>query len=439
MGGALLSLTLAATALAVQESAPPALELRNGRWFDGQGFVERTLFAVDGVFASECPPESMGVIEVRDLAGGYVVPPFAEAHNHNVHDGADAALRRYLEQGVFYVKNPNSLPRTTTSIRAQVNRADGVDVVFAGGGLTSSGGHPVDIVEPQVARGAWIAADGDGGFYFAIDDADDLARTWPAIRAQPRDFLKTYLLYSEDYERLRADDAARGWRGLDPALLPEIVRRAHEAGWRVSTHVESAADLRNALAAGVNEVNHLPGFRPLVPAVAAAIGAPPSLRFPLASYALSDDDARRAAAQGIVVVTTVGALVRALEAVPDDAPEREDADAVFELVRANLDVLHRHGARLAIGSDEYDFQQVTVVDEYLALARLDVFEPAELLALWCRDTPRAIFPDRQIGALEPGAEASFLVLGGDPLADPERVRDVRLRVKQGREIDVSRR
>ena len=48
---------------------------------------------------------------------------------------------------------------------------------------------------------------------------------------------------------------------MDPALLKTIVQKAHGAGLRVSTHVESAADFHNALMAGVDEINHTPGFR----------------------------------------------------------------------------------------------------------------------------------------------------------------------------------
>ena len=205
---------------------------------------------VAGNFVRERPTR---VERTLDLGGGYVVPPFAEAHNHNVHDGAEGALRKYLEQGVLYVKNPNNLARITTTVRAQVNQPRGIDAVFSGCGLTSSGGHPVDVVRHMLDAGLWTEADGDGGFYFAIDDAQDLAQTWPAIRAQPRDFLKTYLLYSEEHARRRADEATFGWRGLDPELLPEIVRRAHAEGWRVSTHVETAADFRAAVSSGVED------------------------------------------------------------------------------------------------------------------------------------------------------------------------------------------
>lgn len=428
---------VALLALFQDSSGPPAppLELRGGRWFDGERFVARTLYAVDGVFTSERPAT---VERTLDLGDGFVVPPFAEAHNHNLHDGADAALRRYLAEGVLYVKNPNSLARSTTTIRAQVNRPDSIDVLFSGGGLTSSGGHPCDVARPLIERGAWSAADGDGGFYFELDDARALAEHWPAIRAQPRDFLKTYLLYSEDHARLRTDAAAFGWRGLDPALLPEIVRRAHAEGWRVSTHVESAADFRHALIARADEINHLPGFRPRTAFVAELAGMPLEPVFELETYVLTAEDARRAAEQGTVVVTTLLGLLRGLASVPEGTPEHDEATGVLALVRANLTLLREHGVSLALGSDEYDLENGTVVDEFLAVERLGVFPRAELLRHWCEDTARTIFPNRKLGRLEPGHEASFLVLGGDPLADPARVRDVRLCVKRGREFAFSR-
>ena len=117
----------------------PSLELAGGLWFDGSGFREDTFYVVDARLTRTKPAQ---VDQTLDLAGGFVVPPFAEAHNHNVQDDAQATLAAYLAAGIFYVKNPNSLPRSTTTVRALVNRPEGIDAVFAGGGLTASGGHP---------------------------------------------------------------------------------------------------------------------------------------------------------------------------------------------------------------------------------------------------------------------------------------------------------
>jgi imidazolonepropionase-like amidohydrolase len=55
-----------------------------------------------------------------------------------------------------------------------------------------------------------------------------------------------------------------------------------------------------------------------------------------------------------------------------------------------------------------------------------------LLRAWSIDTPRTIFPERRLGALRPGYEANFLVLGADPLRDAENLHRISMRVKAGR-------
>ena len=232
--------------------AKSAQRFTNARWFDGTTFKLGDRYVVDGVFASR---RSARLDKTTDLKGAFVVPPFAEAHSHNVESTRfDAVAAMHLKAGVFYVKNPNSLRRFTTPILGRINVPTGIDVTFANGGLTGPGGHPVAIAQRQITRGAWTDADGDGGFFWIIDDIATLDAKWPRIIAEHPDFIKTYLLYSEEYEKRRTDSTYRDWRGLNPALLPEIVRRAHAAGKRVSTHVESAQDFRNAVAAGVDIV-----------------------------------------------------------------------------------------------------------------------------------------------------------------------------------------
>jgi len=52
-------------------------------------------------------------------------------------------IPKYLKEGVFYAKMQSSLPYFTGQILHRFNRPDSVDVVFANGPLTATGGHPV--------------------------------------------------------------------------------------------------------------------------------------------------------------------------------------------------------------------------------------------------------------------------------------------------------
>ena len=64
------------------------------------------------------------------------------------------------------------------------------------------------------------------------------------------------------------------------------------------------------------------------------------------------------------------------------------------------------------------------------------FDAGELLRIWTETTARTIFPARQLGRLQPGYEASFLSLAGNPLVDFLNVQQIQLRVKQGELLGV---
>ncbi|HUF08110.1 MAG TPA: amidohydrolase family protein [Rhodothermales bacterium] len=416
----ILSLFLLVTGCCGQNinvSPPPVIAYENGWWFNGSGFERRTMYVSGAFFVA--PVRAAAVV---DLGGAWIVPPFAEAHNHNVEPSSrvDAVLQSYLADGVFYVQNPNSVPRARDELDGRINLPGAIDVAFAFAGLTGPGGHPRQLADRNVARGNWSAEDAEGGFYLTISDHADLDRAWPALLRTKTDLVKVYLLDSAAYEAALPDRATEGWRGIDPALLPEIVKRAGVAGLPVAAHIETAEDFRVAVAAGVDQIVHMPGFR----------GDRSTTLPDPAIFRISDEDAENAARASVAVVTTVSSL--ALHADDQsDATLRHGADLLHS---ANLRTLRHHGVRLLIGSDDYSG---TSVAEALYLYELGIFTSAELLHIWSVDTPQAIFPTRSIGRLEPGYEASFLALAANPLDDFRNIRGIRVRVKQGRSIKLA--
>jgi hypothetical protein len=404
--------------LGVSISSAQSVAFVNGLWFDGRTFVPKTAYAVNGDLTFRNPAYIGSTIE---LSGGYVVPPFGEAHNHNVEplNKIGPLVENYLRHGIFYVKNPDCLPNTREQLTGQVNTPTTIDVTFSNGGFTGSGGHPIEIPKRNIARGIWTEKEGEGAFYYVTDNMADLERKWPLHLATRPDFIKTYLLYSEEYATRRMDEGFFGWKGLDPALLPAFVTKAHAAGLRVSTHIESAADFRNALAAGVDEINHMPGFRMHEDA----------RPHPVSAFELGEADARQAVRQGTFVVTT---LVGATELDPNgpDAAKRREQDA---LNARNLRLLYASGVKIAIGSDSY---RVDSLPEALYLASLGAVDNLALLKMWCETTVETIFPQRKVGFLKEGYEANFIVLDGNPLTNFGNVRNIRFRVKRGQVISL---
>ena len=425
----------------VGDPVPPSLPqyaFLNGQWFDGEGFRAATWYSVEGRLTKRPPA---GLVQTVDLAGLNMVPPFGEAHNHNVEGpwNVQAVAQRYLQDGVFYVKNPNNVRDFAQQIKHAVNVPTSIDATFAHAGLTGHGGHPVALYEDVLRIGRYEPAVGPierGWFenrsYVLVDTEIELEAKWPMIVSGRPDCLKVYLVHSEDDGEEAKVKPAHHRKGLHPALVPGIVARAHAAGLQVTAHVETAADFRQAIRAGVDELAHVPGW--LIQRADDAERA-----------RLTEEDARLAADHKVRVVTTSVAG----QAMPSIGGHHQHgshaghgtgqpmkhnalpADAASHVLKDNLHLLQRAGVTLVIGSDHAE----TSLAEVLHLRTLQVFDNRTLLKMWCEATPAAIFPARRIGKFAEGYEASFLALAGNPIEDFDQVQAIRRRFKQGVPLD----
>ncbi|WP_175470982.1 amidohydrolase family protein [Hymenobacter psychrophilus] len=387
--------------------------MQNGRWFDGRQFRARTFYVVAGLLQQHRPAHIDSVV---DLAGQWVVPAFGDAHNHAVDQQwkASESITQYLTDGIFYLKNPNNIPRYTAPLAPLLNRPGSLDVTYSGGGITASGGHPIPLYEALVARGVYqIPPDQlNGQAYHTLDSLAQWPAVWRRVAAGQPDFVKLYLLFSDRYGQPHDTTKATS-AGLNPRLLPELVGRIHAQGLPVAVHLETAADFAVALQAGVDEINHMPGYY-----------WDKHLR--AADYCLTPALAQQCARQGTRVVTTTF-LTHEQYATGQDTLQRQ---LIQQLQRENLSCLYRAGVQLSLGSDTYG---QTARAEMLNLLRLRVFDNATLLRLWAENTPQAVFPGRRIGRLRQGYEANLLVLGQNPLTNDfaTATADIRLRIKQG--------
>lgn len=294
------------------------------------------------------------------------------------------------------------------------NHPSTVDATFAHAPLTASGGHPVklreDFFDLRRFDGLFASkADIEGHGYFIIDSEQDLEEKWESVLAAEPDFIKGNLLHSEAYASRKDDPAYFGRKGLNPQLLPAIVKKAHESGLRISVHVNTPTDFHHAVVAGVDEINHLPS------------------RDAENTEKIRKEDARMAGVKRIVVVTTVSLVKRKVK--PDD----KRFEMVKETIAYNLRLLKEYGVSLAIGSDIYND---TSLAEAIFLHEFGVFTNLELLKMWVENSPNTIFPERKIGHLTEGFEASFLVLQGNPLDNFDHVKDITMRFKQGVDLAV---
>lgn len=385
------------TPIALGNKSAAQIEITGAQCFDGETFVSRDLRIANGRFTDS--KFKTGAAERVDLTGRWIVPPFADAHSHSFGEGQPSLEKEraanYVRDGVFYVMSQGNLPLSAADQATMgVNTAGGPDVSFANGMIISPEG-PVRgfyeaIVFPSGAFPGRTFASLADSRYFEVPDVATLDAKWPLIRAQRSDFVKVYLHNTERDSSISFAPFFKG-TGVSPAVLKQLVLKAHSAGLRVSAHVSSAGDILAALDAKVDMLAHVTDG-PITDAIAA-----------------------RVAAAGIPIATTMAFRARVMP---------PPAKAILE---NNLRLLREAGANIVLGADT---PPDTGVKEAAYLAATKLWTNAELLRMWTISTPKAIHPSRLLGFSE-GDEASFLVLAQDPLESWQATRTIERRMKKG--------
>jgi hypothetical protein len=394
-----------------QASAPLSWEIKNARWFDGEKIQKANLYVENGVFIAKKPAKVNRKMEIRNQQ--LLIAPLAEAHNHNLQTawGYGQFAQAYLDEGVFYAAMLCGDPANAAEVRPLAATPAAPDLSMVTACITSSDGYPLatllkDPTPEAVATQQQLVL---------IDTPEQAQTQWPAIKARAKagnGWLRVFLVH-HDRPELREQPEMFGRRGMSPVTVAALTRLAHTDGLKVAAHVESAGDFDAALSAGVDQIAHLPGYAP-APAAVPGEG--------IEVFRISPAAAAQAAQQHTAVITTTAAT-DLFKLEPDELAR------LRAVQRDNLAQLQAAGVTLLIGSDVFTG---TVRAELHALDALGVLPRARLLKLATIDTPRALFPTRRLGCFEPGCEASFLVLGSNPLEDLAALDQPQLRVKQGR-------
>src|SRR6202042_255398 len=102
----------------------------NGLWWTGNAFVAGRGVVGPGRFVAP----SAQAEKIVDLAGGYVVAPFADAHNHMQGRPADFSDRA-IAAGIFYVMNPTLLASIAPAARQALAAPGRVDAIYSMGAI----------------------------------------------------------------------------------------------------------------------------------------------------------------------------------------------------------------------------------------------------------------------------------------------------------------
>jgi hypothetical protein len=408
---------------------PENYELTNGNWFDGEKFKRQTLYSAGGILMRRKP---LKIDETVNLKNGCVIPPFADAHTHNL-DGSfnlDKLIKSYLAEGTFYVQVLGNHTTGAKQARLLLNKPSTLDVIYADGMLTSTYGHPFMVYEPM-AMGIYNPAEAfrridevkkshraENNAYWFLDSKADVDAKWEKILASKPDIIKIGLLDAENYEKCVASGDTIN-NGLSPEIAEYVVQKARQAGLRVYAHIERANDFRIGVKIGVAGFAHAPDY-----GWDGKLESKPEDELTL-------KDIKLAAEKKVVVIPTArrsSFSVTDYDTAGKGKLNQERFRRIIERQKKLFNDLHRNGVRLALGLDLYGS---ALMPEILYFHDNKIFDNLTLLKIAVQATPQTIFSNSKIGRLREGYEASFLVLMGNPLEDFNQVKNIERRFKQG--------
>jgi imidazolonepropionase-like amidohydrolase len=406
-------------------------EFKNGNWWVEGRFQQKSVYTNNGLFVFKKPAVIDSVI---DLQNQYCIPPFGDAHTHNLDGtyGIKEMVQQYVKDGVFYVQVLGNYGTGATAVRPVLAKANLIDVAYANGLLTATYGHGFYPYEPM-AMGFYSPIEqfkfadavkksriAENDAYYFLDSIADVDLKWPLIMKYKPDHIKICLLDAADYVAKRKAEKVETY-GLSPEVAAYVVKKAHVEGLRVFAHVETADDARLCAKIGVDALAHLPGY--------GWNGLPETKT----KFCITAADARLFKKAGMAVIPTMNIdNTTEYDSTGKSTAHPERYLPALQYKRAALHALYKAKVPIALGADYYG---KTVMLEVDSLVAANIFSNKEILDIFCRQTPQHIFPERKIGMVKKNYEASFLVLKENPVLNINAIKNgIVLRIKQGRII-----
>ena len=353
-------------------------------------------------------PASVRDARVIDASGRFVMPGLMDCHVHLLLSGAPdyamrglkelvpytairgaAYARRLLEAGFTTVRDVGAAGYGNIALRQAVEEGlvPGPRIVAAGHSLSVLGGHGDSYFRPEVR----VHRDG------LVNGPDEARRAVRQLVKMRADVIKLLVTGG-----VMTDGSEVGVLQWTPDELRAAIGQAHQLGRRVAGHCHGAIGVKEAVAVGLDTVEH---------------------------GTLLDEEAialmkRRGT---YYVPTLVAGFHIGAGGTAAGIPEYAVAKARQVAERAAASVRHAHevGVSIALGTDcGTPLNEAGKNAFELELLTRHGLSPAEALLAATRVAAEAIGLQSETGTLEPGKLADVIVVDGDPLADVRVLQDV---------------
>ncbi|MBL0173628.1 MAG: amidohydrolase family protein [Gemmatimonadaceae bacterium] len=417
-------------------------EAREGR------LIDRPVPGVSGVVARTLAVLALlATVNVRTSAQQGPVTAFTGATLVDGTDGAPVANATLLVRD-GRVLAAGAASRVAIPVGAQRTRLDGRVIIP---GLINAHGHvntPADLAT-YAAYGITtvFSLGGEPASVFAAragqnTPALDRARVYlagpvltPATPAEARTQVADVAAQRVDIVKIRVDDNLGTTVKMSPDVYRAVIAEAHGRGLRVAVHVYYLADAMDVLAAGADYIAHSVRDEPVNAAFVGALKANGACYSPTLMREVSTfvyESTPSFFADSLFLAHANRQWMSTLQ-----EPARQDAmrtsvsaqryKAQLPVANRNLKMLSDAGIPIAMGTDTGPVGRFQGYFELMELEHMvDAgLTPRQAMAAATRDAARCMHIDRDVGTLETGKWADFVVLDASPLERISNVRRIR--------------
>lgn len=342
-----------------------------------------------------------------DLAGRTIMPGLINTHGHV---GETKGLR----------SGPELYDEANVRRQLALYARYGVTTVFSLGGDQAPG---FEVRDEQVRTPTGAARLFVAGPVLTPVTPEEARAQVDAVAARKPDLLK-----------IRVDDNLGTTPKMSPSVYGAVIARAHERGLRVAAHVYYLEDAKGVLRAGADFIAHSVRDQPVDDQLVGLLKERdaclcPTLLREVSAFVYESEPAFFA--DPFFLRDAEPEVLAALRDPKRQAGVRESRAAqqykqALEMAKRNLNTLVERGVRIAFGTDTGPPARFQGYFEHLELAQMAEagLSPEQILASATRDAARCMKVAGELGTLEPGARADFLVLRKSPLEDVRNSRSL---------------
>jgi imidazolonepropionase-like amidohydrolase/ABC-type multidrug transport system permease subunit len=369
--------------------------------------------------------------EVIDSSGKTLLPGLIDMHVHigapgglyaNTSDyakpnAAKRELAAYLFSGITAVRSVGDALDASLRLRSQIadGSYEGAELFVDGPMFTAEGGHGTEYGKylPENMRAAFNAQ-----VSRTPKSAAEARTDVDALKAKGVDGIKAIL---------EAGSSGMLFNRLDTGIYREVVKQAQADNLPVATHTGDSSDVKDAVEAGTNTIEH-GSFRDLIPAELfdamkqKGIAYDPTLSVVEALRELSrgkTDLLDRPLVQQVgpkeLLESTRAELIKST--AQKASPERLEAG--YQHAEVNLLGAYQAGVMLITGSDAGNLLVIhgPTIERELQLWVKAGIPPAIALQAATYNAARALRAENRIGSIQKGRDATFILVDGNPIED----------------------